>query len=112
MFSGTSKRFITCICIALAVLAVIGMTPSTHRQALLKPITKLYTDTDATDINAIEYSESNKVLVKPDDAQKDILNVDVDPEHPDQLLPVDNNDFEDNTNANADANADVNVDNT
>lgn len=93
MFSATSKRFLICVCLVLAVIAVIGMTPGTHKKSLLKPITLLYSgeqsNTDIPDSKVIEYSESNKVMVKPDDAKKDFLNVEVDATDPNKVLPVD-----------------------
>lgn len=98
----------------MAIIAVIGMTPATHRKSLLKPITQLYSgnesSTDIPDKKTVEYSESNKVMVKPDDAKKDFLNVEIDASNPNQVLPVDssekNNDvdnlnFEDTSIENA-----------
>lgn len=35
-----------------------------------------------------EYSETPKVIVKSDDAETKVLNVEFDQDHPDQLLPV------------------------
>lgn len=97
MVSVASKRFLICVCVALAILAVGGMISTTHKKSLLKPITQLYSTkqlknkgiADNTDDKTLEFSESNKVMVKPDDAKKDYLNVKIDASNPNQVVPVD-----------------------
>ncbi|KAG0679789.1 hypothetical protein C6P40_005178 [Pichia californica] len=94
MLKGSTKKFFIFVCIVLAMFATLSMTPETQRKQFLKPITSLYsgdsgkqlTSTEAESMN--EFSDSPKVMVKDDDAEKTVLNVEVDPEHPDQLLPV------------------------
>jgi cell division protein FtsL len=97
MLAGSTKKFLIFICVALAIFATFSITPETHRKKLLKPIKSIYNSNsnsnsdDSNDLDSVqELSQSNKIIVKPDDAKKDYLNVEIDPNHPDQVLPVDN----------------------
>lgn len=74
------------------MFATIGMTPATQRKKLLKPITSLYNkdvEDDSSELDSMkEYSETPKVIVKADDAAKNVMNVEYNADHPDLLLPV------------------------
>lgn len=98
MLSGSSKKFVLFIFVALAILATFSITPKQHYQSLLKPIKSVYNSDKKEDLNNLgELSQSNKVIVKPDNAESKALNLEIDPNHPEQLLPVDNkNDDVDN----------------
>lgn len=85
MLSGSTKKFFIFICIALAMIATLGMTPETKRKELMKPVTALYkgSDSDSTDeLSSVSNAEAPKVIVKPDDAKEDYLNVN------NELLPI------------------------
>lgn len=95
MLKGSTKKFFVFVCIVLAMLATLGMTPAPQREKLLKPIQGLYNKNaeDAKEASEElasmkEYSETPKVIVKSDDAETKVLNVEFDQDHPDQLLPV------------------------
>lgn len=91
MPSGSTKKFLLFIFVALAILATFSMTPKQHYQTIMKPIQSIYNSDNKEDLSKLgELSQSNKVIVKPDDAQKESLNLEVDPSHPNQLLPADN----------------------
>lgn len=92
MLKGVNKKFFIFICLVLAMFATLGMTPETKRKQYLAPITRLYSDKSDENSNNEMVAESNtpKFMVKPDNAEKSLLNVEPDPEHPDQLVPVTN----------------------
>lgn len=67
------------------MIATLGMTPETKRKELMKPVTALYkgSDSDSTDeLSSVSNAEAPKVIVKPDDAKEDYLNVN------NELLPI------------------------
>lgn len=77
------------------MVATLGMTPATQRKKLLKPIENLYSTKNSdngaasTELeNLKEQSQSPKVIVISENAEKEVLNVEADAEHPEQLLPV------------------------
>lgn len=93
MVSSNVKKFFVLVCVVLALAATIGMTPVVQRRNLLKPITSLYTTEDeAEDLQMLdELSQGEKVIVKPDGAKKESLNLKIDKDHDDQLLPATTN---------------------
>ncbi|GAV28877.1 hypothetical protein PMKS-002355 [Pichia membranifaciens] len=95
MLKGSTKKFFVFVCIVLAMVATLGMTPATQRKKLLKPIENLYSTKNSdngaasTELeNLKEQSQSPKVIVISENAEKEVLNVEADAEHPEQLLPV------------------------
>lgn len=95
MLKGSTKKFFIFVCIVLAMVATLGMTPATQRKKVLNPIKNLYNKKNSGNSaanaeldNQKDKSDSPKVIVVPDNAEKAPLNVEEDPEHPAYILPV------------------------
>lgn len=105
MISGNAKKFFIFVCLVLTMFAAFQMTPEEHSKKLLQPLKSLYNSEEGDGSETPkDYFDSPKMVVKPDDAKKTSLNVEVDPAHPGQVLPVadknvnvDNLDFEDSS---------------
>ncbi|CAI8498026.1 unnamed protein product [Pichia kudriavzevii] len=76
------KKFLSFTLIAALLIAAFVLTPNEHRKKLLTPVEKLYNPDKSKAI-----SDSDKVMVIPDNAQLQELNVHKDKKHPNQLIP-------------------------
>lgn len=97
MVSSSAKKFIVFICVVLGIAATVGMTPVIQQKKLLKHMKSLYTTTD-NESDKLEMmddlTQGDKVIVKTEDAKKEILNVKLDDKHKGQVIPAESNEME------------------